>query len=56
MCGDMVMDTLLLPEEDVRKLVSMDEAISVVESAFRDKALGNIQMPPKVYLFYGSGI
>jgi alanine dehydrogenase len=55
MCGDMVMDTLLLPEEDVRKLVSMDEAISVVESAFRDKALGNIQMPPKVYLFYGSG-
>jgi len=48
------MDTLLLPEEDVKKLVSMDEAISAVESAFRDKALGNVQMPPKVYLFYGS--
>jgi len=44
-----------LPEEDVKKLVSMDEAISAVESAFRDKALGNVQMPPKVYLFYGSG-
>jgi len=51
----MVMDTLLLPEEDVKKLVSMDEAISAVESAFRDKALGNVQMPPKVYLLYGSG-
>jgi len=49
------MDTLLLPEEDVKKLISMDEAISAVESAFRDKALGNVQMPPKVYLFYGSG-
>jgi len=44
-----------LPEEDVKKLVSMDEAISAVESAFRDKALGNVQMPPKVYLLYGSG-
>ena len=49
------MDTLLLPEEDVKKLASMDEAISAVESAFREKALGNVQMPPKVYLFYGSG-
>ena len=49
------MDTLLLPEEDVKKLVSMDEAISAVESAFREKALGNVQMPPKVYLFYGNG-
>ena len=44
-----------MPEEDVKKLVSMDEAISAVESAFRDKALGNVQMPPKVYLFYGDG-
>jgi alanine dehydrogenase len=50
-----MMDTLLLPEEDVKKLVSMDEVISAVESAFREKALGNVQMPPKVYLFYGSG-
>jgi alanine dehydrogenase len=50
-----MMDTLLLPEEDVKKLVSMDEAISAVESAFREKALGNVQMPPKVYLFYGNG-
>lgn len=47
--------TLLLPEEDVRKLISMDEAITAVENVFREKALGNVQMPPKVYLFYGSG-
>jgi alanine dehydrogenase len=50
-----MMDTLLLPEDDIKKLVSMDEAISAVESAFREKALGNVQMPPKVYLFYGNG-
>jgi alanine dehydrogenase len=50
-----MMDTLLLPEDDIKKLVSMDEVISAVESAFREKALGNVQMPPKVYLFYGNG-
>ncbi len=49
------MDTLLLPEEDVRKLISIDEAISAVESVFKEKALGNVQMPPKVYLFYSDG-
>lgn len=49
------MYTLLLPEEDVRELISMDEAIEAVESAFREKALGNVQMPPKVYLFYENG-
>lgn len=49
------MYTLLLPEEDVRNLVSMDEAIKAVEDAFREKALGNVQMPPKVYLFYEHG-
>jgi ornithine cyclodeaminase/alanine dehydrogenase-like protein (mu-crystallin family) len=38
-----MMDTLLLLEEDVKKLVSMDEAISAVESAFREKALGNVR-------------
>jgi len=49
------MHTLLLPEEDVRKLISIDEAIKAVEDAFREKALGNVQMPPKVYLFYEDG-
>ncbi|MEM4576474.1 MAG: alanine dehydrogenase [Candidatus Nezhaarchaeales archaeon] len=30
----------------------MREVISAVESAFREKCLGRVQMPPKVYLFY----
>ncbi|MEM4648595.1 MAG: ornithine cyclodeaminase family protein, partial [Nitrososphaerota archaeon] len=39
----------------MRKLISIDEAIKAVEDAFREKALGNVQMPPKVYLFYEDG-
>lgn len=30
----------------------MEEAIKVVEEAFREKSLGMVQMPPKQYLFY----
>jgi len=46
------MKTLLLTEKDVKKLLSMDEVIKAVESAFREKGLGHAQMPAKVYLFY----
>ncbi len=46
------MKTLLLTEEDVSQLLSMDEVMEVVESAFREKGLGHAQMPAKVYLFY----
>jgi len=46
------MKTLILPEELVRDLLSMREVVEVVESAFREKALGRVQMPPKTYLFY----
>jgi len=46
------MKTLILPEEFVRDLLSMREVVEVVESAFREKALGRVQMPPKIYLFY----
>jgi len=49
------MDTLLLPEQDVKGLVSMEEAIKAVEKAFKEKALGNVQMPSKSYLFYEIG-
>ncbi len=41
---------LLLTEADIRKLFSMEEALSVVETAFKDYALGNSKMPSKVYL------
>ena len=46
------MKTLVLPDSEVRGLVSMKEVIEVVENAFREKALGKVQMPSKVYLFY----
>jgi alanine dehydrogenase len=46
------MQTLLLGEEEIEQLLSMDEVTRAVESAFREKGLGNVQMPAKLYLFY----
>jgi alanine dehydrogenase len=46
------MKTLLLTEEDVKQLLSMDGVMKAVESAFREKGLGHVQMPAKLYLFY----
>ena len=41
---------LLLSEQEVAELLSIEEVMEVVENAFREKALGYAQMPPKVYL------
>ncbi len=46
------MDLLLLSEQEVSDLLRMDEVIEVVELAFRESALGHVQMPPKIYLHY----
>ena len=43
---------LLLTEQDVHKLLRMDEVMEVVELAFKEKGLGQVEMPPKQYLFY----
>jgi len=48
-------NTILLTQNEVESLINMDEAISVVEEAFRLYALGKAQMPPKVYLTFKSG-
>ncbi len=45
-------ETLLLTETEVKTLLSMKEAIGVVENAFKEKAEGKVQMPPKVYVFF----
>jgi alanine dehydrogenase len=45
------MKTLVLSEEDMKKVLSLEEVIDAVESAFRMKGLGHAQMPPKQYLF-----
>lgn len=46
------LETLLLTDEEVGKLLSMDEVMKAVEQAFVEKSLGRAQMPSKVYLFY----
>jgi alanine dehydrogenase len=46
------MKTLLLMEKDVKHLLTMDEVMEAVESAFKAKGLGHAQMPAKVYIFY----
>lgn len=46
-------ETLILSDEEVKELLSMDEVMEAVEIAFREKGLGRVQMPPKIYLFFG---
>lgn len=46
------MKTLLLTDDEVKKLLSMDEVMPTIESAFKEKGLGRVQMPAKLYLFY----
>jgi alanine dehydrogenase len=41
---------LLLSEQEIAELLSIEEVMEVVENAFREKTLGYTQMPPKVYL------
>lgn len=43
-------EVLLLSEREIAELLSIEEVMEVVENAFREKALGYVQMPPKVYL------
>ncbi len=44
------MKTLVLSETEIKKLVSLKETITAVESAFKMKGLGNVQMPAKQYV------
>jgi len=44
------MKVLLISEEEVASLLTMEDALEVVELAFREHARGYAQMPPKVYL------
>lgn len=46
------MKTLLLTEQTIKSLLSMNEVMDAVESAFKEKALGCVQMPAKPYLYY----
>lgn len=46
------METLLLRDDQVKKLVTMPEVIKAVESAFEQKGLGRVQMPAKIFLYF----
>lgn len=45
-------ETLILTDDEVKQLLEMPEVLNAVEGAFREKGLGKVQMPPKVYIFY----
>jgi len=46
------LETLILTDGEVKKLLSLSEVIEAVESAFNQKGLGRVQMPAKIYLYY----
>ncbi|NAY81577.1 MAG: alanine dehydrogenase [Thaumarchaeota archaeon] len=46
------MEILFLSQNDVNELVSMAEVTKAVEEAFREKSKGNVEMPPKTYVFF----
>ncbi|MDI9619437.1 MAG: alanine dehydrogenase [Candidatus Nezhaarchaeota archaeon] len=45
-------ETLLLTDDEVKQILEMPRVLDAVEEAFREKGLGRVQMPPKVYIFY----
>ncbi len=45
------MDVLLLSDDQIKSLLTPSEVIETVEKAFREKGLGNVQMPAKTYLY-----
>ena len=46
------MEILWLAEDEVKDLLSMDDAIAAVRKAFYDHGTGRTQMPPKSYLYF----
>lgn len=46
------LETLILTDKEVKSLLSFPEVIEAVESAFKQKGLGLVQMPAKIYLYY----
>jgi alanine dehydrogenase len=45
-----ILKTLLLRDDQVKKLLSITEVMEAVELAFKQKGMGRVQMPAKVYL------
>lgn len=50
--GEVMEKTIILKKSDVEGLLTMDDCLKAVENAFVQDALGRVQMPPKMYLFF----
>ncbi|MEW5996557.1 MAG: alanine dehydrogenase [Candidatus Micrarchaeota archaeon] len=48
-------ETLILEEKLVKEILQMKDVLPAVEGAFREKGLGNVEMPPKMYIMYPAG-
>ena len=46
------LEVLFLNLSDVQSILSMEDALKAVEEAFREKGLGRVQMPPKLYVYF----
>jgi len=46
------LETLILTDDEVKGLLSLFEVVEAVELAFKQKGLGLVQMPAKIYLYY----
>lgn len=47
-----ILDILTLGNSDIKNIVNISKIVELVEVAFREKALGRVQMPPKIYVFF----
>ncbi len=48
--------TLYLTQDEVKSILDMKSTIEAVESGFNEMGLGNIEMPPRVYLHFEKGV
>jgi len=45
-------NVLVISEDDVKQLLTMEDTIKTVEDVLREKALKRVQMPPKTYIYF----
>jgi len=48
-------ETLVIEERLVKEILEMKDVIPAVETAFRERGHGNVEMPPKMYIMYPKG-
>ncbi|MGH8015172.1 MAG: ornithine cyclodeaminase family protein, partial [Candidatus Zixiibacteriota bacterium] len=46
------MDTFLIKKSEIEKVLTMKDCMQATENAFRYYGKGQVQMPPKSYLYF----